>query len=59
MNLPIERIYAIDTLGTYPVAFVRYAGCSPQWEQYQNDEQIKNYIANHSDYVVNDPYWKY
>ena len=29
MNLKIEKIYAIDTTGKYPVAFVKYEGCSP------------------------------
>lgn len=57
--MPIERIYAIDTMGKYPVAFVEYKGCSPQWRQYTYDPQIPEYIATHNDYVVNDPYWKF
>ena len=57
--MPIEHIYAIDTLGKYPIAFVRYKGCSPAWEQYQNNNKIKAYLATHSDYVVNDPYFKF
>lgn len=57
--MPIEHIYAIDTLGKYPVAFVRYVGCSPAWKQYQSDGRIKSYLAAHSDYVVNDPCFKF
>lgn len=55
----IERIYAIDTMGKYPIAFVRYEGYSPSWKQYQDDKQIKDYLKTHDDYVKNDPYWKY
>lgn len=57
--MPIEHIYAIDTMGKYPIAFVRYAGCSPAWRQYQNDPQIKVYLATHDNYVVNDPCFKF
>jgi hypothetical protein len=27
--MKIERIYAIDTTGKYPIALIRYADCSP------------------------------
>ena len=57
--MEIEKVYAIDTMGTYPIAFVQYLGCSPSWRQYQNNEQIKSYLAAHDNYVVNDPYWKF
>lgn len=57
--MSIEHIYAIDTMGKYPIAFVRYVGCSPAWKQYQSDGQIKSYLAAHSDYVINDPYFKF
>mgnify|MGYP000951240141 CR=1 FL=1 len=57
--MKVKRVYAIDTLGKYPIAFVEFEGCCPQWEQYQNNEQIKEYLASHSDYVINNPYWKY
>ncbi len=59
MQFIIKRIHAIDTLGKYPIAFVEYEGCSPKWEQYQNDQDIQNYIATHNDYAVNVPHWKY
>ena len=59
MNLKIEKIYAIDTMGKYPIAFIKYAGYSPSWRQYQNNKQIQDYISNNSDYVINDPYFKY
>lgn len=59
MSKTIEKIYAIDTLGKYPIAFVQYAGCSPAWRQYQNNKQIQDYINSHNDYVVNDPYFKF
>jgi len=49
----IEKIYAIDTLGTYNVAIVRYAGCSPMWVKYQNDPRIMDYLSTHNDYEVN------
>jgi len=51
--LKIEKIYAIDTMGKYPIALVRYEGCSPQWRQYQSDKQIQNYLQHNSDYEVN------
>lgn len=51
--LNIEKIYAIDTTGTFPIALVRFENCSPVWMQYQNDEQVKNYLASHNDYEVN------
>lgn len=57
--MPIEKIYAIDTLGKYPIAFVEYKGCSPSWRQYHNDKQIQDYLATHSDYIINDPYFKF
>ena len=52
-QLQIEKIYAIDTLGVYPIALVRYEGCSPSWKQYQNDEQIQGYLSSHNDYDIN------
>ena len=51
--MKIEKIYAIDTTGKYPIALVRYAGCSPAWRQYQSDKQIQDYIDTHNDYEVN------
>lgn len=51
--MKIERIYAIDTLGTFPVALVRYENCSPQWRQYQNNQEIQEYLNTHNDYDVN------
>jgi hypothetical protein len=51
--MKIEKIYAIDTTGTYPIALVRYENCSPLWKQYQNDKEIKEYLKNHNDYEVN------
>ena len=51
--MKIQKIYAIDTFGKYPVALVRYENCSPAWRQYQNNEQIKNYLKSHNDYEVN------
>ena len=36
--MKIERIYAIDTMGNYPIALVRYEGCSPAWRQYHNNK---------------------
>ena len=51
--MKIEKIYAIDTTGTYPIVAVRYEGCSPSWKQYHNDKQIQEYLNTHSDYEVN------
>lgn len=51
--LKINKIYAIDTTGKYPVALVRYENCSPSWRQYQNDKQIKNYLSYHNNYEIN------
>lgn len=59
MELKIEKIYAIDTMGKYPVAFIKYEGCSPSWRQYQDNEQIQEYVNNNKGYIINDPYWKY
>ena len=53
--MKIEKIYAIDTLGTYPTAIVQYEGCSPSWKQYHNDKQIQEYLNTHDDYEIN-PY---
>lgn len=54
----VEMIYAIDTMGKYPVAFVQYEGFCPQWKQYNRD--IIEYLNTHKGlYAVNDPYWKY
>jgi len=53
--MKIEKIYAIDILGTYPVAAVQYKGYSPSWKQYQNDKQIQEYLNTHNDYEIN-PY---
>ena len=51
--MEIEKIYAIDTMGIYPIAIVRYVGCSPSWKQYHNDKQIQEYLNTHNDYEVN------
>lgn len=60
MNLKIEKIFAIDTTGKYPVAFVKYEGYSPSWKQYQNNQQIQDYIINNNNHIIiNDPYFKY
>ena len=59
MTRPIEKIHAIDTVGAYPIAFIQYEGCSPSWRQYQDNKQIQDYINTHSDYEVNNIYWKY
>ena len=40
-NLKIEKIYAIDTTGNYPMAYIRSEGYSPFWRQYQSSEQIQ------------------
>ena len=53
VKMKIEKIYAIDTTGTYPIAAVRYEGCSPNWKQYHNDKQIQEYLNTHNDYEVN------
>ena len=55
VKMKIEKIYAIDTTGTYPIVAVRYEGCSPSWKQYQNDKQIQEYLNTHDDYEIN-PY---
>ncbi len=57
--MKIEKIYAIDTLGKYPIAFVRYEGCSPSWQQYQEDKRIQEYLNTHNDYAINVPNWKF
>ena len=49
----IEKIYAIDTLGKYPIALIRYIGCSPAWRQYQSDSQVQEYLNTHEDYEIN------
>ena len=51
--MKIERIYAIDTMGNYPIALVRYQGCSPAWRQYQNNKDIKDYLKNNNNYEIN------
>ncbi len=51
--MQIEKIYAIDTTGSFPIALVRYEGCSPSWRQYQNDKDIKDYLKNNNDYEIN------
>jgi len=51
--LKINKIYAIDTMGKYPIALVEYEGCSPQWRQYQSDKQIQDYLQHNSEYEVN------
>ena len=52
-NMTIEKIYAIDITGTYPIAAVQYKNCSPSWKQYHNDKQIQEYLKTHDDYEVN------
>ncbi len=51
--MKIEKIYAIETTGTYPIAAVQYEGCSPSWKQYHNNKQIQEYLNTHNDYEVN------
>ena len=51
--MKIKKIYAIDTMGKYPVALIQYEGCSPAWRQYQNDPQIQKYINTYNDYEIN------
>ena len=57
--MEIEKIYAIDTTGKYPIAFIRYKNCSPAWRQYQNDKQIQEYVNTHNDYERNNTYFKF
>lgn len=57
--MEIEKIYAIDTLGKYPIAFVRYVGCSPAWRKFSDIPGIQEYLNTHDDYAVNVPNWKY
>ena len=59
MTKTIQKIYAIDTLGKYPIAFVQYVGCSPAWRKFSDIPGIQEYLNTHDDYAVNVPNWKY
>lgn len=51
--MKIEKNYAIDTTGNYPIALIRYQGWSPSWRQYQNNKDIQDYLKNHNSYEIN------
>ena len=52
-KMKIEKIYAIDTTGFYPIALIKYEGYSPSWRQYQDDKDIQNYLKVNNDYDIN------